>query len=539
MDTALTRRFNAHRSAKTFYPLKGRSKIKEWSNPMLHSYSSAPALRTRLTQLGATILRAALTTLIVTTLSGGNAEAQIALTPATAAEGWTLTDFVHGFTTNGNSVGPLGIAFTDSGGVLIANDGAGSAATGGSVYLLPTDTDNQDITQFTPKALYGAGNAIGLARVGGNFYMTQQKNGQVVQLNPDGTFNQVIATLATATGITANPANGHLIVSLASYPGVWDVDPIAKKATRLFVLPYSYGDGLSTDGTTLYIESGGHILGYRLSDDAQIFDSGFIIGADGCILGAGTLSGYLFVNTNYGQVFQIDLSTQVITLIASGGSRGDFVAMDPNGSLLITLSGRIVRLTPPTGVGINAASVTLNPPSVTGSLTSVGTVTLTNPAPIGLSVTLTSVNAAASVPASVTVPAGAISAPFSITTTAVSTATVGSITATLNGGSASATLTVLPIGVAKLTLKPTSIKGGKAVSGTVTLAAPAAPGGITVTFVSSATGVVPSPVSITIPAGKQSATITVKTKQVTSSTSVTLSATANAITASATLVVTP
>jgi len=98
--------------------------------------------------------------------------------------------------------------------------------------------------------------------------------------------------------------------------------------------------------------------------------------------------------------------------------------------------------------------LTVNPPSVTavtlspvtvvgGSAYSTGTATLNAPAPTGGSVvTLSSSNtAAATAPASVTVPAGAISADFTVTTKGVSSGTTSTITATYNG-TATGTLTV-------------------------------------------------------------------------------------------------
>ena len=53
----------------------------------------------------------------------------------------------------------------------------------------------------------------------------------------------------------------------------------------------------------------------------------------------------IFVNTNGGTVVEVNLATKVQTLIASGGSRGDFVTVDPsNNTLLLTQSDRILRL---------------------------------------------------------------------------------------------------------------------------------------------------------------------------------------------------
>ena len=80
----------------------------------------------------------------------------------------------------------------------------------------------------------------------------------------------------------------------------------------------------------------------------MVFDSGAISGGvDGIALGKGPVAGNLFVNTNGGTVVEVNLATAAQTLIASGGSRGDFVTVDPNnGTLLVTQSDRIMRLVP-------------------------------------------------------------------------------------------------------------------------------------------------------------------------------------------------
>jgi hypothetical protein len=63
-------------------------------------------------------------------------------------------------------------------------------------------------------------------------------------------------------------------------------------------------------------------------------------------VGAGLFAGELFVNTNAGQLFEINQMTLTQTLLATGGSRGDFVTVDTNNdSLLITQTDRVLRLT--------------------------------------------------------------------------------------------------------------------------------------------------------------------------------------------------
>jgi hypothetical protein len=93
---------------------------------------------------------------------------------------------------------------------------------------------------------------------------------------------------------------------------------------------------------------------------------------------------------------------------------------------------------------LGVASLSLNPATVTGGNSSTGTVTLTAVAQASTTVAITSNNPAATVPASVTVPAGSQSRTFSISTTQVPATTTAVITASLNGTSRTATLTINP-----------------------------------------------------------------------------------------------
>jgi hypothetical protein len=91
------------------------------------------------------------------------------------------------------------------------------------------------------------------------------------------------------------------------------------------------------------------------------------------------------------------------------------------------------------------ASLSLSQNSIFGGTSTQATVTLNGTAPSGGTVvSLSSDNAAASVPSSVTVAAGATSATFTITTTSVSANTTANITASSLGSSQTAALTVAP-----------------------------------------------------------------------------------------------
>src|SRR5437762_3343096 len=165
-----------------------------------------------------------------------------------------------------------------------------------------------------------------------------------------------------------------------------------------------------------------------------------------------------------------------------------------------------VTPTPPPVV----SSLTLNPTRVIGGAqSSMGTVTLSGPAPAGgAQVMLSSSNGAASVPSSVIVPAGSSSATFTISTSAVAASTPVTISASYGGVSTSASFAVTPPTDSSLTLNPTSVIGGAQSSmGTVTLSGPAPAGGAQV-MLSRSNGAASVPSSVIVPAGSSSATFT-------------------------------
>jgi hypothetical protein len=272
------------------------------------------------------------------------------LTPAALADGFRLTPFATGFPSF-EGVGPVGIAFPVGGGVLVTD-------YPGSARLFPTAADGQSAAAVPVTHNYDVNGAVGLAQLGNAFYMTQQHaaGGGVLQVNADGTpLRQVVSGLAQATGIVADPVNGHLFVSTSLYgSGVYDVDPAAQTATAFASVALD-GLALTPDGQTLYgaVVSGplaGHVVGYDTATKEQVTDLGLIASdPDGVALGSGALAGYLFVNTNSGTLVEVNLATKAQTVLVTDGSRGDFVTPAPDGSLLLTQTDEILRLTPPAG----------------------------------------------------------------------------------------------------------------------------------------------------------------------------------------------
>ena len=163
--------------------------------------------------------------------------------------------------------------------------------------------------------------------------------------------------------------------------------------------------------------------------------------------------------------------TAVVSL-ASNGNAGNNTTYSPDlsvgGPKIVFASGATNLVASDTN-GVDDAFVAQNPfvgssplqtmvlssSSTSGGNAVTGTVTLSNPAPTGgATVTVWSNNAAAQPPASIVIPAGVTSTPFSIPTSLVPTEELVTIMASYNGGSSAAVLTLEP--AAELAINPTT-----------------------------------------------------------------------------------
>lgn len=182
------------------------------------------------------------------------------------------------------------------------------------------------------------------------------------------------------------------------------------------------------------------------------------------------------------------------------------------------------------------SSVTLNPASVVGGNSVTGTVNLDGVAPAGGAVvTLSDALPATTTPASVTIPAGLKTQNFTITTAGVTVTQVGSVTASRNGVSKAASLTVRPVGVQSVTVSPNPVIGGNAATGTVVLER--APAANTVVTLSDNLAATTIPASVTVTAGTTTKTFPVTTTAVATNQTGSLTATANAQSRSVTMTV--
>jgi uncharacterized protein (TIGR03790 family) len=168
-----------------------------------------------------------------------------------------------------------------------------------------------------------------------------------------------------------------------------------------------------------------------------------------------------------------------------------------------------------------------------------GTVTLPNPAPAGGTVVslTSSLPKLVVVPASVTVPAGSTTARFSISAAATPLVTADTAARITASGVGQNALTVSPL-LGALFVAPGSILGGASASGLILLNANAKAGGAIVAL-SSNSGSITVPATITVPQGASQATFTISSSAVASVTTGSITATLFGVSTKASLSLQP
>jgi hypothetical protein len=227
--------------------------------------------------------------------------------------------------------------------------------------------------------------------------------------------------------------------------------------------------------------------------------------------------------------------------VPAGSSTADFtiwtaVVTSPTTANISGICGGVTQ-TAALQVTVGVKSLTINPATVASWGTTQGTVTLTGPAPAGgVVVNLSASSWVVDGYPTVTVPAGATSANFTIWAAPVSANTPVNITASYLGSSKTAAMTVT-IGLNSISFNPASVKGGNTSQGTVTLTGPAPAGGVVVNL-SADTWVVDGYPTVTVPAGATSANFTIWTAVVSVNTPATIYGTYAGVTKSNILTVT-
>lgn len=283
--------------------------------------------------------------------------------------GYAASPFATGFAVSktggagaGFEYGPIGLAF-DSSGMLLVMDpedgylykfgpGGGVASSATRVNTSPIDGQPWGLAFSNDWRLY-------LARL----------DGDVVELDPStGIILRTVANISGAAGIATDPLSGDLFVSdigstifrisnYANGPGT-----VTRYVSSLPV------DGLmfTPDGTlyvAVYPTAVAKISGTNSATPGVVTHVIDVPTADGIAIATDLT--FLLVNRNDGKITKVDLTTSPakLTDIFTGGSRGDFIAVGPDGCLYATQSASIIKVTnadgscslAPTGPVVKAA----------------------------------------------------------------------------------------------------------------------------------------------------------------------------------------
>ena len=403
----------------------------------------------------------------------------------------------------------------------------------------------------------------------------------VSKLNATGSglvFSTLLGTdgVDSGMGIALDPSGNIYITGLTNWysfpttPGAWQSDWNANQCgsvnndpcpdafvTKLSVtgaMVYStyLGGALPDYGYAIAVDSAGdaYVAGHTISFNFPLVNPlpGVSTGANDAFVakmnptGSGILFSTLIGGGLTDEAKSIALSGSNVLLVGTTIAT-DFPIVSPYESTNSGGTDAFIAKFPMPGASATLNAISVSPSSVVGGASSSGTVTLNSAAPsTGALVALTSSNTAvATVPASVTVAAGATTARFAIGTKAVTASATSTITASFAGVAKTATVTATPAPAAFSTLavSPTTLVGSHNATGTVTLTKAAPAAGAVVTLTSSNTAGATVPASVTVAAGATSATFTIASKVVGANTAVTISAAYGGATKTAALTVMP
>ncbi|NCT82535.1 MAG: hypothetical protein GXC94_05285 [Comamonadaceae bacterium] len=271
------------------------------------------------------------------------AHAGLTLTADGINAGFTLTTFVSGY--NFGNYGPLSQAVLPNGNVVTGSVGSGQ------VYVFK-DVDNQTLSDALVAKPYSCetGNCnFAMATVGGQAYGGQLFGGLFYHFANDGSYVPIGGPTGTDLrdylGIWGS-VNGKLIAS--TNRGLAEIDPLTGNYRIINASLFPDGVSVSPDGKVAYVENGGIIQSYDIATGALIrsYFSTAGHGADGTgVITGGLYNGDVIVNNNDGTLGLLDVDTDTMLIIASGGTRGDFTSADTNnGTLFISQIEQVLRL---------------------------------------------------------------------------------------------------------------------------------------------------------------------------------------------------
>ena len=282
------------------------------------------------------------------------AAASSGLAPTAGSPFTSVSEFISDIPNDG-TFGPIGLL--DDGSHFYVADYHNA-----TMYMFPLSGGSANSPQAS--ALNGINSGLAVAR--GVYYGAAQP--PTTALAPglytfDPNTLAVASQVATFPGaffvrqVVVDPLNAfHLYVSTDA--GIFIVDTSVSPASVAAFGPPGNYDGMefTRDGSRLYVAAaaGDDIFGFDRTGAQQLLvnlccgTDGIAVAQPNTVLGNGVnVSNNIFVNMNDGTIQRIDVNNgNQVTTVASGGTRGDFITVGPDGTLYATQTDDVLKLEP-------------------------------------------------------------------------------------------------------------------------------------------------------------------------------------------------
>ena len=297
----------------------------------------------------------------------------VSFAQATAASGYAVTSFATGFVNSGtNGIGPIGLAFDPAGNLFVGN-----YFTGFLYKFSPAGGVASAATQLNTVAHAGAIAGLAFTK-NGRLYLARQlateggfcaTGGDVVEVDPsNGAILRGVACISHATGLATDPISGDLFVSQACFcnKAIYRISNFDSGPGTVMVYANVAADGIAfgPDGTLYTSGIFTAIAGTNSATPGAVTAFPLGVPADGLAVSENPNTPFLYGNST-GVITKVDLTTSppTITNIVTGGSRGDFATVGPDGCLYATQTDRVLKVTNADGTCVPPPLGPLFPPS--------------------------------------------------------------------------------------------------------------------------------------------------------------------------------
>jgi RHS repeat-associated protein/uncharacterized repeat protein (TIGR01451 family) len=274
------------------------------------------------------------------------------------SSGFIATQWATGFATCCGGIGPVGVAFDNAGNLFVMN-----YATGFLYKFGPGGGISGPATQVNANSIQGCPAGLAFSKDGKHLYLAMQCLGTVLEIDQvSGVVLRTVASgISAPTGIATDPLSGDLFVSQPNgTPTIQRIqNPLSASPTVTVYSSPGTTDGIAfgPDGS-LYGSVAGQqvviIAGTNTASPGTVLtriQSGELASTDGIALlppPPGAVGTSIVVNKNNGVLVQIDnpqTANPTFHNIVTGGSRGDFATVGPDGCLYATQTSSVIKVT--------------------------------------------------------------------------------------------------------------------------------------------------------------------------------------------------